>query len=152
MRTSPTEAPITKQQIKMIHTLKSAMKMAEETYRGALWEAFGVDSSKDLTISQAESVVRYFEAEAIKQGVWEQRSRERNHDALKNRPGYATPAQLSYIEGLWKIVSRADDANERERRLRTFLMRQAKVHDLRFLKTADASKVICALQEMQKQK
>lgn len=138
---------ISKQQIKLIHTLRSAMSMDEDTYRAVLIEAFGVDSSKDLSFSEAEGIIRYFEKEAVSLGVWIQRNREGKYNGLKGREGFATPAQLSLIEGLWKKVSRVDPSDQDDA-LRSFVKRQAGVSDLRFLKGPDASKVIGALRSM----
>jgi hypothetical protein len=146
------EGMVTKQQIKKIHALKGAMGLDDDTYRGALYHAFGVDSSKELSFSEAEEVLRFFEREAVSMGVWEQRNKEQKRHALKNRSGYATPAQLGFIEALWSDVSRAEGARERAKALRNFLLRQAEVSDLRFLRAADANKVICALKGMKKQK
>lgn len=145
-----TKTAISRQQIVLIHTLRSAMGMDEDIYRAVLIEVFNVDSSKDLSFNEAEALIRQFEKEAISMGVWEHQSRTDKYKALKGREGFATPSQLSLIEGLWKKVSRVDEKHQ-DNALRAFLMRQAGVSDLRFLKGRDASKVIVALRAMVQQ-
>lgn len=147
---SPKIMSITAQQIKLIHALKSAIGMDDETYRGALHEAFGVRSSKILSKEDAEGVISYFEREAHSLGVWKKTESQDKYQSLGNRPEHATPAQLKYIDNLWDQVSRAE-AEHKESALRKFLQRQAGVSDLRFLKRKDASKVITALKSMKRQ-
>lgn len=146
-RSSQAQTMISPQQIKLIHTLKSAIGMDDDLYRCALYENFRVESSKDLTFVQAERVLGIFKKEAIAQGVWKEKAKSDQYRELKRRPGYATPAQLSYIDGLWKDVSRASDEN-RQNALRSFLMRQAGVSDLRFLTSEKAAAVLSALKHM----
>ncbi len=144
------QEPINNYQIKMVHTLKNALGMDELTYRSSLFEAFGVYSSKDLTSSQAAGVISYFEREATSAGVWKKIDPKEKYRKLEGRPDYATVKQLTYIESLWKQVSRVK-AKQRASALRSFLQRQAGVSDLRFLKRADTGKVINALKSMKHQ-
>jgi len=149
MKTKQEVRPITKQQVKMIHTLKEAIGLKDSVYRGALHDAFGVTSSKELNETQACGVIDYFKQEAIKAGVWKTES---DHDFSRfgNRPDHATPKQLKYISCLWDQVSRVEP-DRRDAALRKFLMRQAGVADLRFLKRSSATKVISALKAMKTQ-
>ncbi|EAT15347.1 regulatory protein GemA [Desulfuromonas acetoxidans] len=147
MRTKQEIRPITKQQVKMIHTLKEALGLNESIYRGTLYDAFGVTSSKELNETQACGVIDCFKKEAIKAGIWEQ---EHDYSSFGNRPDHATPKQLKYICCLWNQVSRVQP-DRRDAALRKFLMRQAGVADLRFLKRSSATKVISALKAMKTQ-
>lgn len=149
MRTKQEIRPITKRQIKLIHILKSEIGFSDEIYRGALYEAFGVTTCKDLTESQAAGVIEYFEQEASRSGDRNKKT-ERYYSAFGQRPEHATPRQLKYINDLWNQVSRAKP-DRREAALRKFLMRQAGVMDLRFLKRTAATKVISALKAMKQQ-
>ncbi len=144
------EEPINKYQIKKIHTLKGVLAMADETYRAALFEAFGVTTSKDLNSAQAAGMIRYFEKEAISANAWTRVDPEEKYQKLKGRPDHASPKQLAFIEDLWRQVSRAK-AEARAKALRSFLGRQVGVSDLRFLKSVDAGKVINALKSMKQQ-
>lgn len=144
------QVPINNYQIKMIHTLKNALGMDELTYRSALFEAFGVYSSKDLTSSEAGEVISYFEREATDAGLWKKIDPKEKYRKLEGRPDYATVKQLAYIESLWKQVSRVK-GKQRASALRSFLQRQAGVSDLRFLKRSDTGKVVTALKAMKHQ-
>ena len=141
---------ITKQQVKRVHVLKNILGMDDQTYRDALWEAFGVYSSKNLTADQADGVIKYFENEAAALGLLVNRKAAEKYRKLNGRPDYATAKQLAFIEDLWSKVSRVGK-DQQEKSLRTFLQRQSGVSDLRFLKRLDAGKVIEALKAMKQQ-
>lgn len=143
------KAPISKYHIKMIHILKNALKMADSTYYYYMFKAFGVTSSKDLSYLQGEGFMIFLKDEAISAGVWNCAGPEK-YQKLKGRPGYATPDQLAFIEGLWLQVSRVNP-EMRANALRVFLHRQTGVSDLRFLKDTHVVKVITALQAMKLQ-
>jgi hypothetical protein len=138
---------ITPAQIKRIHVLKSALGLSDELYRDALSRC-GVSTSKALSFSGAAELIDLFEEQAVKAGVWQKRTAP---PAGPHREGFASPAQLALIESLWAQVS---DAPEEGRKvaLRKFVTRQAKVSDLRFLRDCDASKIVCALRAMVRQK
>ncbi len=147
-------AKITKNQIKMIHTLKSALCLDDPTYREILSERFQVESSKEFTISQAEELIRALRERAVLSGVWESRPDQRKKfDEWEHRTGgMATPQQLRKIEVMWRDVSRIDEPEGRKKALRSFLERVAKVSDLRFLDFHGAGKMINALHSMKKRK
>jgi len=146
-RSRQVQTMIKPQQIKLIHTLKTALGMDDDQYRCALYEGFRVESCKELTFVQAEALLCSLKERAVAQGVWKEKNKPNRHRPLKQRPGYASPSQLDYIEGLWKDVSRASEA-DRPRALRSFLMRQAGVSDLRFLTADKATSVLAALKQM----
>jgi len=142
-------------QIKKIHTIKSALSLDDDTYRELLFNSFRVVSSKQLNFSQAEDLIREMEKIAIASGVWDSCRKKRQgggkFEELNLRRGMATPAQLRKIEAMWSEISRIDDIDARQKGLRTFLERIAKVSALRFLDSAGAGKVINALNAMTKQ-
>jgi len=146
-KSSRVQTMITPSQVKLIHTLKTAIGMDDDHYRCALYEGFRVESCKELTLDQAEDLLRDFKTRAVSLGVWTGKSRTKRTKDLRPRDGFASPSQLSYIEGLWEDVSRVTEENRR-RALRGFLMRQAGVSDLRFLTADKANAVICALKQM----
>jgi hypothetical protein len=148
------KTPITKAQIKIVHSLKNALRLDDPIYREILDTWFQVGSSKDLTAAQAETVIRELKGMAVSSGVWEERSaRKKKFDEWENRRGaMATPPQLRKIEAMWQEVSRIEEPEGRKKALRSFLERIAKVSDLRFLDFEGAGKVINALTSMRKRK
>ncbi|MDF1555788.1 MAG: DUF1018 domain-containing protein [Deferrisomatales bacterium] len=133
--------PITKRQIRKIHTLKTAMGMADDHYR-ALLQVFDVSSSKNLTEREAALLIARMEEGAIERGVWKPYGRVVSQGPIGDRPGYATVKQREYIEGLWNQASHAGTEKGRQHGLRTFLYRSAKVSDLRFVTSDQAVTVI----------
>lgn len=141
-------AGITPIQIKVIHTLKTALGLSDDLYRAALSRC-GVSTSKALSFSGAAELIDLFEQQAIAAGVWQKRNSPAGD--TPRREGFASPAQLALIDILWQQVSNAPEG-ERKAALRRFVTRQAKVSDPRFLRDCDAVKVICALRAMVRQK
>ena len=155
--------PITAAQIKRIHTIKSILHISDENYRAALEYRFTVTTSKDLTMDQAQTFIRDLEELALKAQDDRRQAEHRRkieeirqkypdrHSDLDNRPGMATGAQLRKIEAMWQDISIIPDHAARGRALRLFVQRIAGVASLRFLDQEGASKVINALEAMQKQ-
>ena len=141
---------IYKRQIKMIHILKEKLKMSDENYRDSLYGYFEVESSKELTSAQAAFYIKKLEEDAIKAGVWKKKVWDYTH--LDGRKGMASSAQLRKIQGMWAEVSDCKTKRDREKALRKFIFRIAKVSDLRFLKVGMVRKIVKALSEMKKQK
>lgn len=69
-------------QIKLIHTIKGALCIDDDVYRGLL-AGFGVESSKDLRDAQAELLLRDLEQKAIAAGVWKKKEQPK----AGRRPG-----------------------------------------------------------------
>lgn len=134
--------------IKKIHALKNALALSDDEYRLTLFHNFRVDSSKFLTNSQSEELVRGLESEAIQRGVWTKFEGKSRFESYGQRSGMATPAQLRKIEALWKDVSDIKDQKSRVKALRTFLDRHFMVADLRFLDQNKTKKVIHTLNNM----
>ncbi|MHB1397563.1 MAG: regulatory protein GemA [Trichloromonadaceae bacterium] len=140
------KAMIMPSQVKRIHILKSALGLDDPTYRAMLFESCQVESSKQLTASQAAVLICDMEDKAVAAGCWVRHEPA----ATSRREGFASPAQIAMIKSLWDQVS-TSPPELRSRALRRFVARQAKVSDLRFLRDSHASRVICALQAMQRQ-
>ena len=150
---------ITKQQIKIIHTLKSALKLSDEVYRArVMGHGSGFDgSSLDLTYAQARELINEMRTEAIMQGVWVQTdsgqagmTEKRKYDSLGKRAGMATPAQLRMIEAMWKTVSFTHDPEKRESAMRKFIFRITQKSAPEFLVSRDVSKLVNAMRSMRK--
>ena len=145
----------TKNQIKIIHTLKAKLKLGEEEYRELVQKYHGFSmSSKDLSDAEAAALIGKLEALALDKGVWKKYATsaaplgKRKYDSLGMRTGMASPRQLRMIEGMWKDASFTHDPHRRELALRKFVLRIAGVDDLAFLTSQGASKVINAIQSM----
>jgi len=138
---------ISKNQIKMIHILKNNLALEDTTYRGGLYVAFGVRTCNDLSFAQANALIGSMKRML---GIAELDLEKRR--GLARREGFASLEQLEYIHGLWRQVSIYHGDAERERALRAFVERIAKVSDLRFLTTRGATAVISAMRRMRQKK
>ena len=137
-------------QIKIIHALVSALKIDDDLYRENLWNRFHTRSSKELANFQAGQLIDELEAIAVQMGVWKKSAFKQKYEALDGRPGFASIAQISLIEGTWNKVSRMETPELRAKALRGFILKVAGVSDLRFLNKSGAGKVIIALRSMEK--
>lgn len=152
-----TPKPITTAQIKRIHTIISVLLIDDDTYRVALAERFGVTTCKNLSLYQAQAFIKELEdiTQKIEQKTdyLEPKETEKQPERfsnLDNRPGMATPPQLRKIEAMWQDISIVPEPDARNRALRRFVQRIAGVADLRFLDREGASKIINALNAMEK--
>jgi Protein of unknown function (DUF1018) len=141
---------ITTAQTKKIHALKRALALDDETYRAILGERFNVKSSTELDSIKAGILIEELAGKATAAGTWEKRTQpgRKYEDMDKRRGGMATSAQLRKIEAIWFEISRQPDDESRKAALRRFILRIAKVSDLRFLDRAGAGKMIDALNVM----
>ena len=145
---------ITNNQIKLVHTLKSAIHLNDSSYCEILDNWFRVSSSKELNSAQAEELISELKKHAVSIGAWEsQPDQRKKFDEWESRAGgMATPQQLRKIEVMWHEISRTEEPGGRKKALRSFLERVVKVSDLRFLDFEGAGKIINALQAMGKRK
>jgi len=129
----------TSSQIRKIHTLKNFIGLDDDLYREMLM-TFGVQSSKNLTDTEAGIFIEVLEAKAEKFEDWVKRPKK--YADLYRDENMATQAQLRYIEGLWKEVAYFDDEDFNKKSLRKFLKSKFKIDDIMFLTRAKATKVI----------
>ena len=141
---------ITTAQTKKIHALKRALALDDDTYRAILAERFKVKSSTELDTIKAGILIEELEGKATAAGTWEKRTQPvRKYEELdKRRGGMATSAQLRMIEAMWFDISRQPNDESRKTALRRFILRIAKVSDLRFLDRSGAGRMIDALTAM----
>ena len=94
-------------QKKVIHTLKGALKLDDDTYRAVL-AGYGVASSVELSYSLAEKLIDDLAAKAQAVGVWERRPGNRGHKGKpKNIEGHKSRAQqLQKIQALLTVGKR----------------------------------------------
>ena len=136
---------VTSSQIRIIHTLKNFIGLDDDLYREMLM-TFGVQSSKNLTDTEAGIFIEVLEAKAEKFEDWVKRPKK--YADLYRDENMATQAQLRYIEGLWKEVAYFDDEDFNKKSLRKFLKSKFKIDDIMFLTKAKATKVIQGIKGM----
>jgi hypothetical protein len=125
----------TKEQIKIIHVLKSKLGMDDEMYRSML-SGYGVKSSKDMRFEQARDLIRKLRGDSP--------SKKRFED-VGTRPGWAYPGQLRKIEAIWSEVSRAEGDEAKRKALNTFLGHHFGVASMEWLPVETVPKVLRAL-------
>lgn len=133
-------------QIKKIHTLKNVLHLDDDLYLDMLM-SFGVQSSKDLTNTEAGIFLEILEEKAVLINKWEVRNKK--YEELKSRDeDMATPAQLRMIEAMWREVCYIDSTEFAKQSLRKFIQNKFKIADIKFLTKKKAVKVIRAISAM----
>ena len=133
-------------QIKKIHTLKNVLHLEDDLYVDMLM-SFGVQSSKDLTNTEAGIFLEILEEKAVLTNKWEVRNKK--YEELKSRDeDMATPAQLRMIEAMWREVCYVDSPEFAKQSLRKFIQNKFKIADIKFLTKKKAVKVIRAISAM----
>jgi len=121
--------------IRLIHVGKNKLRLNDYGYRAILEGISGKKSSAELTVAELEQVLKGMKS----LGFTVKKLPVKNLDR-----GQANEAQLSYIKGMWELVSR----EKTEHALNRFVGRIAGVDHLRFLDVAGAQKVTLALRTM----
>lgn len=130
-------------QIKLIHTLKGALGLDDDTYR-AILAGYGAASSTKLSVAKAAELVKDLEAKAIAAGVWgrKQKKSGKSWQRPKNMDrGGSRADQLGKIEALLTIGSLPwsyADAIARQMRL---------ADKVAWVRTEDLYRVITALRK-----
>lgn len=128
-------------QIKLIHTLKGALSLDNDTYR-AILAGYGVASSKDLSPSKAGLLLKDLEEKAIAAGVWKNKQKKpaKAWQPPQNMAGGESRAlQLQKIEALLtigKLPWSYADAIAKQMRL---------ADKIAWVKAADLYRIITAL-------
>lgn len=140
-----------------IHIAKKELTLDDEMYRHILNDRYRKSSSKDLSYSQAEDLIRHFKRLGWKarkgsgQGsvVRGQKEKEKGgkYDNLGNRPGMASPGMLRKIEAIWAEVSYSPNL---AKSLRGFLWSRFAVSDIIWLDMSTARAVIESLKSIKK--
>lgn len=128
---------LTNKQKAVLHVAKSKLGLSDEEYRSALVHVAGATSSTELDQDGFNAMMGLFEHFGFKPLA-------KTGPDYGKRPGMATFAQLELIRSLWVEWS----GSSVEDGLNSWLKRSFKVDSLRFLKAADAGKVITALKAM----
>ena len=134
-------------QIKMIHTLKGALGLDDETYRAVL-SGYGVVSSKEMTDRQAAELTRDLTAKAKAAGVWRE-----GRGTARRAPTMIPDDKMSRkILALWIELHKAGIVRTgTDEALLKFVKRLTGKDRLQWCSTADKSAVINALNAMEKQ-
>lgn len=119
--------------LKLVAIAKRRLAMADDDYRLLLAEYGGCASSRDLDQRGFDAVMARFRQLGF--------TSDHYKAGYGDRIGMATPHQLKLIRDLWQLA--VDDASPAH--LRSWLSKQFKVSDLRFLDDKTAPKVITAL-------
>jgi hypothetical protein len=145
--------PISPRQIKIIHTLVSAIGMEDEEYRGLLLSMFGASSSKALSWRQAESLIEDLQGKTGQPAPRKPaQPKALPFSDLDGRPGMASGKQCRLIAAMWSEVSRGETAEAKMLALDRFIKRIVGVDSIRFLKGWQVEKVVKAINEMKKDK
>ncbi len=112
-------------QKKVIHTLKGALKLDDDTYRAVL-AGYGVASSVELSYSLAEKLIDDLAAKAQAVGVWEKRRKGQTRTL-------ADDDQSRKIRALWLELHQEGKVRDpSEKALAGYLYRMEKVSALQF--------------------
>lgn len=134
-------------QIKKIHTLKNILGLDDDLYIEMLM-SFGVQSSKNLTYTEAAVFLEILEDKAAEQNLWKKQPKK--YADLNRNQDMATQSQLRMIEGMWCEICYYDTDEFARKSLRKFLKSKFKVDDVMFLRKHTAIKVIQAISGMKK--
>lgn len=142
----------TSKQRQMIGYFRKTLGLSDDLYHDILW-TWGVDSSKDLTVSQAETLLKQLKEQAIAQGKYEPKARYKSQKWKYNNysdrdDSMASPAQLRMIEGVWFEVSTQTNDTDRESALNKLCQRITGKARIVFLTKPEVSKLIKAINSM----
>lgn len=134
-------------QIKKIHTLKSVIGLDDDLYRDMLM-SFDVQTSKDLTFTEAKILVEILEEKAVAMKKWVKQPLK--YSELNRTEKMATQAQLRMVESMWREVCYFDNDDFAKKSLRKFLRSKFRTDDIMFLTKTKATKVIQAIKNIHK--
>ena len=134
-------------QIKKIHTLKNLLSIDNDLYIDMLM-SFGVQSSKNLTFTEANILLEILEEKAVAQNLWVKQPKK--YESLKRNENMASSAQLRMIESLWREIAYINNDKFSKSSLRKFLKNKFKIDDIMFLTKTKAIKVIQGIMAIKK--
>ena len=134
-------------QIKKIHTLKKLLSIDNDLYIDMLM-SFGVQSSKNLTFTEANILLEILEEKAVAQNLWVKQPKK--YESLKRNENMASSAQLRMIESLWREIAYINNDKFSKSSLRKFLKNKFKIDDIMFLTKTKATKVIQGIMAIKK--
>lgn len=142
----------TSKQRQMIGYLRKTLGLSDDLYHDILW-TWGVDTSKDLTALQAETLINQLKEQAIGQGKYQPKAQYKTqkwkyNNYLDRDDNMASPAQLRLIERLWFEVSNQTTDTARENALNKLCERITGKARIVFLTKPEVSKLIKSINSM----
>ncbi len=128
----------TPRQIKLIHTVKGALKLDDDAYRAALAE-YGAASSKDLSSFKAAQFLADLEHKAQAAGVWTPGGAPRKKGKRPKNIQGGRQAQMKKVEALLTVGGKSWAYAD------GIAKRIAKVDRVAWVPDADLRKIIAAL-------
>lgn len=129
------------EQYRQIHGLVRLLGMNDEAYRDMLRDRYQVESSKQLSTQQRNSLIK-----SLREQV---HGKVQKFNELSGRAKHkASPAQLRAIEAMWAQVSRAETSEDRRNALNAFCKRLTGVEVVTWICKDDAKTLIKAIQAM----
>lgn len=146
------KAMSTPKQRQLIGYFRKLLCLSDDIYHDILW-TWGVDSSKELTVVQAETLLNQLKQQAIGCGKYTPKAKYKTqkwkYNNYSDRDGeMASPAQLRMIEGLWFEVSYQTNDTDRETALNKLCERITGKARLVFITKNEVSKMIKAINSM----
>lgn len=132
---------IGKDQIKIIHTLKSKLGIEDGDYRLML-AGYNVQSSTRLSFNQAVEFTNTLAIIAEQKGVYTKKKPSRND--------YAYPAQIYKIRMLWASKSFMNTEEAKEKALNKFLANKFKISRIEWLPREMVGKVIKSIESIKR--
>lgn len=132
---------VNKDQIKIIHVLKSKLQLCDDDYRSMLSGYRNARSSTDLSFSEAKDFIQLLVDMADKKGIPTPMPAK-----AKAHNGYAYPAQLYKIKMLWFSKSYMPTDKKKEKALNNFLSNKFKISRIEWLPRDMVGKVIKAIE------
>ena len=138
------DMPISKEQIKKIHTLKHEMGMSDRTYRQRLARV-GVKSCKELTFKQAKGFIYWFDIAAAKRsGRTPQR---RSYGSLR-----ITEKQMEMIHNMWREAATLEPGEDFESALNHLIENKYHISALHWMPRRLVHKLVETIKAMKAQK
>lgn len=140
-------------QRQLIGYFRILLKIDDDTYRDII-AYYNVNSTTQLSYSEANELLERLKMQAVGLGLYTPKSGNNwnKYENMAGRYGMATPKQLRKIEVMWKNISNKPNDFEKEKALNFFISRITGKQRLNFLTQTDVSKVIKAIETMEKQK
>jgi hypothetical protein len=139
--------------IKRIKTLQRAAGVDEESYR-AMLDGYGVESCKNLTLTQAAEVISFLQKLAGQDNRKSENQGsgfKKRYDDLGSRVGKATPKQLRMLEAMWMGVTRQRNRNDAISAYHAWLRNRFSVSLPEWIEDDQVGKIKLALEEMKNQ-
>lgn len=146
----------TPKQRQLIGYFRKLLCLSDDVYHDILW-SWGVDTSKELTLAQAETLLNQLKSQAIGSGRYIPKARYKSQKWKYNNysdrdENMASPAQLRMIEGLWFDVSYQKTDEERENALNKICERITGKARLMFITKNEVSKIVKVIKAMKAKK